>query len=97
VAPLRFGAGTQNKVLEALAMGIPVVCSNIGFKGLGIESGEGAIMQTDKHAFAGSVCELLASAELREAIGLKGMQVVTSRFSWDVIAKQLEGYFQEIA
>ncbi|NDC41928.1 MAG: glycosyltransferase, partial [Chitinophagia bacterium] len=46
VAPLRFGAGTQNKVLEAMAVGVPVVCSHIGFAGLGIQSGEGAIMQT---------------------------------------------------
>ncbi len=46
VAPLRFGAGTQNKVLEAMAMGIPVVCSNIGFEGLGIADGEGAFMWT---------------------------------------------------
>ena len=44
VAPLRFGAGTQNKVLEAMSMGIPVVCSNIGFEGLGIDDGQGAFM-----------------------------------------------------
>ena len=63
VAPLRFGAGTQNKVLEAMAMGVPVVCSNIGFKGLGIESGEGAIMQTDPQQFAQSVICLLYTSE----------------------------------
>ncbi|RYZ45040.1 MAG: glycosyltransferase, partial [Sphingobacteriales bacterium] len=38
VAPLRFGAGTQNKVLEAMAMGVPVVSRNIGFNGLNINS-----------------------------------------------------------
>ncbi len=59
VAPLRFGAGTQNKVLEAMAIGIPVVCSNIGFAGLGIAQGEGAFMQTSPEAFAQSVIQLL--------------------------------------
>lgn len=97
VAPLRFGAGTQNKVLEAMAMGIPVVCSNIGFKGLGIASGEGVIMQTEAKAFADSVIELLHSEERRREVGEKGMQVVRSRFGWDVIAKQLESYFSEIS
>lgn len=96
VAPLRFGAGTQNKVLEAMAMGVPVVCSNIGFKGLGIESGEGAIMQTEKEAFAGSVCALLASQELRKKVGEKGKEVVRTRFDWDAIATRLERYFEEI-
>lgn len=97
VAPLRFGAGTQNKVLEAMAMGVPVVCTNIGFLGLGIESGEGAIMQTEAPMFAASVCELLSSASYRKQVGQKAKEVVRTRFDWDVIASTLENYFKEIA
>ena len=97
VAPLRFGAGTQNKVLEAMAMGIPVVCSNIGFGGLGIASGEGAIMQTDPAAFANSVVELLASEDKRRDMGEAGMRVIKTKFDWDVVTLTLEGYFKEIA
>lgn len=97
VAPLRFGAGTQNKVLEAMAMGVPVVCSNIGFKGLGIQSGEGAYMKTDATSFAETVNELLSDENKRKAVGQKGLQVIRDGFSWDAIAKQLEGYLKQIA
>lgn len=96
VAPLRFGAGTQNKVLEAMAMGVPVVCSHIGFKGLGIESGQGAFMETDAAAFAARVITLLQDAALREQTGTAGKEVIYSRFSWDRIALQLEAYFTQI-
>lgn len=96
VAPLRFGAGTQNKVLEAMAMGIPVVCSNIGFAGLGIQSGEGAIMQTDPQDFANSVCELLDREGYRKEVGEKGIAVIQNRFSWDKIALQLEAHLQAV-
>lgn len=92
VAPLRFGAGTQNKVLEAMAMGVPVVCSNIGFKGLGIESGDGAIMRTDAEGFAASVCQLLSSEEERLKVGMKGMEVIKKGFGWDAISLMLEQY-----
>jgi sugar transferase (PEP-CTERM/EpsH1 system associated) len=95
VAPLRFGAGTQNKVLEAMAMGIPVVCSNIGFEGLGISDGEGAFMRTDKEGFAAQVSALLADRELREITGKKGTEVITQKFSWETIAHTLEGYFRD--
>lgn len=94
VAPLRFGAGTQNKVLEAMAMGIPVVCSNIGFEGLGIQDGEGAFMRKDTNAFAEQVIALLSSSDLRKATGEKGVQVIQSRFSWESIAQTLEAYFK---
>ena len=96
VAPLRFGAGTQNKVLEAMAMGIPVVCSNIGFGGLGIESGQGAIMRTDPNEFAESVVELLLSAEKRQTVGQAGIEVIKTKFDWNIIAKMMEGYFMEV-
>ncbi|HEY9178302.1 MAG TPA: glycosyltransferase [Flavipsychrobacter sp.] len=97
VAPLRFGAGTQNKVLEAMAMGVPVVCSNIGFKGLGIQSGEGAIMQTDPIAFANSVIELLSSEEKRITVGHRGAEVIRSSFGWDAIAQMLEQYCERVS
>jgi glycosyltransferase involved in cell wall biosynthesis len=97
VAPLRFGAGTQNKVLEAMAMGVPVVCSNIGFKGLGIQSGQGAIMQTDPVAFANSVVELLSSETMRRTVGQEGVRVIRENFDWDIIAKMLEGYLAQVA
>ena len=97
VAPLRFGAGTQNKVLEAMAMGVPVVCSHIGFKGLGIESGEGAIMQMEARMFAESVIELLSSEKMRRDVGKKGIEVIQGRFGWDAIAQLLEAYFKQIS
>lgn len=93
VAPLRFGAGTQNKVLEALAMGIPVVCSHIGFEGLGIKSGEGAFMKINPREFAEQVIELLDNEQLRRETGEKGAQLIQSKFSWEHIAKILESYF----
>lgn len=96
VAPLRFGAGTQNKVLESMAMGVPVVCSNIGFKGLGIESGEGAIMRTDPDGFAASVIQLLSSEDERRKVGEKGTSVIKSNFGWDAIAVQLEQFLFKV-
>ena len=96
VAPLRFGAGTQNKVLEAMAMGVPVVCSNIGFAGLGITSGEGAVMQTEPMDFANSVIDILLSQDVRRSIGEAGMRIVRTRFDWDIVTTMLENYFKEI-
>lgn len=97
VAPLRFGAGTQNKVLEAMAMGVPVVCSHIGFGGLGIVSGQGAIMQTEPTSFADSVIELLNSPAQRKAVGQEGMRIIQTKFDWDVVTRTLENYFKEIS
>jgi sugar transferase (PEP-CTERM/EpsH1 system associated) len=97
VAPLRFGAGTQNKVLEAMAMGIPVVCSQIGFAGLGIESGQGAFMEPEADGFAAAVIRLLGSEDLRRNTGHAGHEVIRSRFGWDAVASRLEGYFERVA
>lgn len=96
IAPLRFGAGTQNKVLEGMAAGVPVVCTNVGFKGLGVESGEGVILQTEARGFADSVSNLLSSESARRRIGSLGAQAVRARFGWDAIAAMLENYFVDV-
>ncbi|MEN9511935.1 MAG: hypothetical protein RLZZ370_1754 [Bacteroidota bacterium] len=97
VAPLRFGAGTQNKVLEAFSMAVPVVCTPVGFKGLGIESGDGAVMCDTDQAFAAAVLHLLEHPERRSSIGRKGRELVETRFDWDIIAQKLEAFLYKVA
>ena len=92
IAPLRFGAGTQNKVLEAMAMGVPTVCTHIGFEGLQIQSGDGVIMAKEKDLFISEVNALLVNEEKRKQVGEKGLQIARNRFSWDRIAEKLEEY-----
>lgn len=96
VAPLRFGAGTQNKVLEAMAMGVPVVSRNIGFNGLNISPGEGVLLALETETFASECVSLLQSAGLRRQVGVRGREVILRQFDWDVIARRLEHYFRQI-
>src|SRR5690606_18231057 len=76
VAPLRFGAGTQNKVLEAMAMGVPVVSHHIGFSGLNIAAGQGAFQEKGVEAFAQRCIQLLESQDLRLKTGTAGREVI---------------------
>lgn len=94
VSPLRIGAGTQNKVLESMAMGIPVVCTDIGFEGLGVANGEGVFKETSAIGFARKVIELLNNPELRESTGTKATEVIKNKFSWERIAQQLADYLK---
>ena len=96
VSPLRIGAGTQNKVLEALAMNQAVVCSKVGFLGLGLKSGEGILMGETAHEFANHVVSILTSEELRKRLGETGGQHVRSTFAWSGISQQLLSYFEKI-
>jgi glycosyltransferase involved in cell wall biosynthesis len=93
VSPLRIGAGTQNKVLEALAMNQAVVCSKVGFEGLGIPNGQGILMGEDAISFANAVIAILDSEELRNKMGLMGGNHVRQTFAWNAIANQLLNYF----
>jgi glycosyltransferase involved in cell wall biosynthesis len=96
VSPLRIGAGTQNKVLEALAMNQAVVCSTVGFLGLGLKSGEGILMGETASEFANHVVSILMSEELRKRLGETGGQHVRSIFAWNGISQQLLSYFEKI-
>lgn len=93
VSPLRIGAGTQNKVLEALAMNQAVVCSKVGFEGLGIPNKQGILMGEDALSFANAVNAILDTEELRNQMGTMGGNHVRQTFAWNAIAQQLLYYF----
>lgn len=96
VAPLRFGAGTQNKVLEALSVGVPVVCTQVGFKGLDIENGEGALLANSTEEFTQTCIELLTDEAYHRSVASKGAEKIRTRFSWEAVAEKLENYFKGV-
>lgn len=96
VSPLRIGAGTQNKVLEALAMNIPVVTTNVGYTGLKLKRDEGALVSLSANEFADNTIKLLKDPDFRDSVGCKGGESIRSRFGWSGIAQKLENYFIEL-
>lgn len=96
VSPLRFGAGTQNKVLEAMSMGIAVVSLEVGFEGLEIVQGQGVFKANDTATFAATCIRLMQQPEERVAAGKQGQEVIKERYAWEKIAEKLEQYFIDI-
>jgi glycosyltransferase involved in cell wall biosynthesis len=80
-----------------MAMGVPTVCTHIGFEGLQIVSGQGVIMAKEKEKFILEVNTLLSDTAKRQSVGEQGLEIARTSFSWDKIALKLETYLQEVA
>jgi len=89
VVPLRAGSGVRVKVLEALALGLPVVSTSIGVDGLDLIPGEHVLVADDPAGFAAAVAGLLAAPERRAALAGAGRQRVVERYDWRVCCAPL--------
>jgi glycosyltransferase involved in cell wall biosynthesis len=91
--PLEISAGTNIKVLEAMACGKAVVATPVGCAGLDLQDGYDVLIRPDWAAFAEAVADLLDSPSLRRAIGTRARLTAADRFSWTAIAdKAYESY-----
>jgi polysaccharide biosynthesis protein PslH len=90
VVPLRFGSGTRIKILEACAAGKPVVSTNVGAEGLGLEGGKEIILADDPAEFARSVITLLRDRPRRNAISKSARAVVVDRYSLPTLKRNLD-------
>lgn len=96
LSPVRFGAGTLNKVLEPLAMGLPVVSTSIGVEGLGLVRERDIFIADAPEDFARAVIRLLQNPDLRHQVGLSVAQRVRERFSWERIVEDLEKQYADL-
>lgn len=89
VAPLRIARGVQNKVLEAMAMGRPVVTTPDALEGIPATDGTHALVARDPAQFADAVVRCLKNADA-EQIGLRAREFVVSQFSWATQLRALD-------
>lgn len=93
VAPLRVGGGTRLKLLEAMAMGRPVVATRLGAEGYPVTDGQQLMLADTPDEFAGAVISLLQSPERRVALGESARSFVERRYDWRVIVPRVEGVY----
>jgi len=97
VVPLRAGGGTRLKILEAMALGRPVVSTSIGCEGLDVVDGEHLFIADSPEQFAEKTVRFLTDEALRQRITTKARQLVVTYYDWDVIARTLMQIYAEMA
>jgi sugar transferase (PEP-CTERM/EpsH1 system associated) len=91
VAPLAIARGTQNKILEAMAMGVPVITSRVAAGGVDAEAGEHLIVADTPGEQVDAIIRLLDSPDERRRLALAGRQRILSHHSWARSMLRLDG------
>jgi len=96
IVPLRSGSGVRVKILNALAMGLPVVSTSIGAEGLDVESGKHLILADTPSDFADAVILLLRDKKLADQIGRNGRDLVCEKYSWEIVGDRLHKIYYKL-
>ncbi|MFL5730627.1 MAG: glycosyltransferase, partial [Cytophagaceae bacterium] len=90
VAPLFSGSGLQNKLLEAMASGLPVVTTPLAGQALNAEPWKHLLLCDSASEFADTLLRLLQNEREAELLGNAGRDFVKEHFDWDVNNAKLE-------
>jgi len=96
IAPLRIARGTQNKILESMAMGIPVVATPEAAKGVSATPGRDFIVADNNESFANHVVSLLGNIELRRKFSRAARQQVEQAHLWPNSMAMLDNVVNEV-
>lgn len=95
IAPLTYGAGVQNKVLEAMACATPVVTSSVALSSLTAVAGRDLLVADTPAEFAENIMTLLANPAGAADVGSHGRCFVETHHNWNHIAGRLEAVYAQ--
>ncbi len=96
VVPLRTGGGTRLKILEAMALGTPVIATSKGAEGLDVCPEENILIADDAEAFASQTVRLLRSPDLRDRLARSARALVEAKYSWSEISQSFCDLVEEV-
>jgi len=88
-APLRYGAGLQNKAVELMSAGLPVVVTPIVAGPIGAEPGREIMIGESPESLADRIVTLMEDESLARTMGVAGSAFVRSRLTWDVAGRRM--------
>ena len=90
VAPLKIARGTQNKILEAMAMGVPVVCSDIAARGVNADDNTNILVAATNNECAEKILSVLNNPDQRQQLSLAGRELIVNNYTWKKAMQRLD-------
>jgi glycosyltransferase involved in cell wall biosynthesis len=97
VIPLLSGSGVRIKLLEALALGIPVISTGIGAEGVNVVNGEHLLIADNPREFAHAIALLLDDEELRITLSYNARKLIESQYNLDSISLSLVNFYRQVS
>ena len=97
VAPMRFGAGIQVKILESLALGTPAVATESVAGAFGEEGKDAILVGRSPDEIAERVTSILRNEAYREQLRRAGRKLIETRFQWDQVLAPLDRILDNLA
>lgn len=91
LAPLSYGTGVKTKLLEAMAMGVPIVTNAIGAEGLDVHDGVECFIKESPREQAEAVKALFSCADCAAKMASAAQEYVSERHRWEECTKAFRG------
>lgn len=95
VAPLFAGSGQQNKILEAMSLGMPCIVTSIVNEAIGGEHGKHVLVANSIEEFVESTIQLLEDEQLRTSMGKAARQYVQQTYDWESVGKRVVSFLEK--
>jgi len=95
ICPIKNGGGTRLKILDALAMGKPLIATGFAVEGLDLKEGEHYIRAENASEFVAQIKRLENDNDLCQKLALSGRKFVENRYSWEIIGAKIEEAYRE--
>lgn len=96
ISPIKIGGGTNFKILEAMAAGVPVIAYKGRSTAIGGEANKHIVVAEEELQFAKEITGLLSDLEKRQRIAKSAREFVEEKYSWEKIGKKLTDVWNEI-
>jgi len=96
IAPLLASAGTNIKIMEAMACGKAIIATPGGVNGLNVEPGKDFLLATTPEDFANAIANLQQNAPLRQQLERQARQTAESRYSWTAIGLKQKAIYESL-
>ena len=95
ICPIRDGGGTRLKILDAMAMGMPIISTTIGCEGIDVTPGKDVLIANKPEEYVHSIGKLINDDMLRKNLSNQSRIKIENKYSWDIIGEKLNKYYHD--